>query len=165
MSPSYAPGKVSGSPHTLVPVVSFFWSYSFSTALEFLRGKISRNALQRHGWQHAPVPCPHARRAYSGNSCSIVCTVSHDALLLLRTSLRTPEKDPAHVLSKTDKLRGLELRLRNSSWGTFDTILLTCREKREASMGQQLELGEQPHLWRPEWVGPGEGPFTSGSAT
>lgn len=63
--------------------------------------------------------------AYSGNSCRIVWTVSQEALLLLSTSLRTPAKDPAHLRSKTDKLRGLELRFRNSKWGTLDTILLT----------------------------------------
>lgn len=67
-------------------------------------------------------PTPHA---YSGNSCRIVWTVSQEALLLLSTSLRTPAKDPAHLLSKTDKLRGLELKFRNSKWGTLDTILLT----------------------------------------
>lgn len=71
-----------------------------------------------------PFPGP-APRAYSGNSCRIVWTVSHEALLLLSTSLRTPAKDPAHLLSKTDKLRGLELKFRNSKWGTLDTILLT----------------------------------------
>lgn len=64
-------------------------------------------------------------QAYSGNSCRMVCTVSQEALLLLSTSLRTPAKDPAQLLSKTDKLRGLELRFRNSKWGTLDTILLT----------------------------------------
>lgn len=72
--------------------------------------------------QWAPHSLPSA---YSGNSCRIVWTVSQEALLLLSTSLRTPAKEPAHLLSRTDKLRGLELKFRNSKWGTLDTILLT----------------------------------------
>lgn len=137
------------------PTPLFQWFHFFSKAshslqvLEFLRWKISRKfyAEDKDGDMRL-CPASHALWAYSGNSCSIVCTVSHDALLLLRTSLRTPEKDPAHVLSKTDRLRGLELRFRNSSWGTFDTILLTCGEKKEASIGQQVELWKKTPFTR-----------------
>lgn len=164
MSPSYAPGKVSRSPHTLTPVTSIFWPFSIQpTALEFLSWEISRHSLQRHRWQHGPTP--RARWAYSGNSWSIVCTVSHDALLLLRTSLRTPEKDPAHVLSRTDRFRGLELRFRNSSWGTFDTILLTCGEKREMWVRRTLVLWESSQVHEGLSRSPGEGPCTSRSPT
>lgn len=46
VSPSYAPGKVSRSSHTLAPVISFFWSFSFSTALEFW-GETSAEILCR----------------------------------------------------------------------------------------------------------------------
>lgn len=58
MSPSYAPGKVSRSPHTLTPVTSIFWPFSIQpTALEFLSWEISRHSMQRHRWQHGPTPC------------------------------------------------------------------------------------------------------------